>query len=181
MTGIFSSAKLAEVASRIHDVATARACLGKATEILAEAYGQLDELPSSAGLRDSARSYLDSGNAYAQRVYAQLPTDGARQRDELTAKQQLQVAEALRAANNGLDAVMEAAAVDYWDFPAAMLAVVEAVGRAIGSGVALAGQSALVLIWAFVRSSWWVLLIVLAAVYFVRRGILKAAAAAVTP
>lgn len=176
---IFDQAKLAEVASQIRDVATARACLGRASTILSNGYVQLEDVTGFAGADDAARGYLDQSRAYAERIYAGLPTDDGRQRDALTAKQQLQVAEALRGAQNALDAVTEATGVEF-DFVAGLMEVVRAVGGAAGNVANQAAQSLLVLIWSFVRGAWWVLLLVAVAVYVVRRGLLRAAAGAVT-
>lgn len=179
MTGLLLKAELAKIGGQIKTVGVARAAIGRATEMLHAAYDRAEDLTDSADLHDTAVSYLNQANAYAGKVYAELPaTDLAR---ALTVKEQARVAEVVREAGEALETINDALQETAFDFPAAMYEVLARVGGAAGNALNLGGQGILILLWSFVRQSWWVLAIVLVVVVAIRRGALLAARKAIAP
>lgn len=171
-------AQLADISAKASTVALGRALIGNATTVLASGYAQLGDVTSLAGLQAQAKSLLDQCNTYAARIYAGMPADDASQGNALTLTQRLQVAEVVRECSEATAGVIDATSIEFisWDdFVAGFKTVAETVGAAAGKALALGGKGALTLIWAFVRSAWPVLLVVLAVVvlllYLQKRGL----------
>lgn len=164
-------AQLADISARVSTVGMARAAIGHATTVLAGGYARLGDVTGLAGLDDAARSLLDQCRAYADKIYTGLPSDVPAQAFDLSTKQRLQVAEVVRECSEATAAVNDAAGLELsWDdFVAGFVSVVEVAGSVAGKALDLGGRGVFVLLWAFVRSAWWVLLIVALAIFFLRR------------
>lgn len=167
--------RIARIAATIHTVAQARAVLGKTASILHEAYGRTDEI-TGADNRAAAIDLLDEANAYAQKVYADLPSDGAHQQDVVSAVMAARVGGALGTAERAIRRVEDAANAVYWDYFGALEQTLEAVGGGIGKGIQSVTNAAAGGAWALIKAAWPTMLIVLAVLagliylrYFLRR------------
>lgn len=136
-----AGASIDSIAAGIVTVGQGRAALGEAARLLSQGYARLADVPRSGAARDSARSLLGQGNAYAKRVYDSLPAAVALQSTRLDPVTQKQVRAALTQADSSLRLVEEVAGQKYWDFAAAMRIVTGAVGGAVGDVAGVAGSA----------------------------------------
>jgi len=158
-----TSATIAAVAAEVRTVGDARATLGKTAELLNDAYGRLPDI-TGADNRDAARDLLDEANDYAQRVYADLPTEDLDA--AIDASTALRVGGAFGTTRRALRRIEEAANTTYWDYAGALHETLTTAGTAAGDAVqsvtnAVAAGGA-----AFIASAWPTLLLVGAAVAF---------------
>lgn len=167
-----TTAAIAEVAAQVHTVGQARAALGQTTELLADGYTKLDAITGSDN-RDAARELLDQANDYAQRVYADLPSDNLDAEIDVTTA--LRVGGAFGTSRRALRRIEEAANTTYWDYVGALNQTLTSVGSAAGDAVqsvtnAVAAGGA-----AFVLSAWPTLLLAAAgvALYFLGPRLLR--------
>lgn len=173
-------AQLAEIGAKATNVGVARGLVGHATDVLSQGYAQLGSIVSLGGLSDATQALLDQCNAYAAKVYADLPTDDASQTRALTLQEKLRVAEVIRECSEATASAIDATSISYitWDdFVAGFTTVAQTIGNAAGQALKLGATGFLTLIWAFIRQTWWVLLIVVVVLVFVRRkvdGVAKA-------
>jgi hypothetical protein len=162
---------IAKVSARIKTVGQARACIGKATDLLSEGYDKLPDTPSgtvlgffagagdSDDVRKAAQSLLDQANAYCKKIYDKLPSDDDSQTNVVDVLTAGQVGAALATSQSALKSVEQAAAEDYWDFFAALTEVLEAVGEAAGHVIAKTAAAAGAGLGALIKAAWWVFLI----------------------
>lgn len=128
-------AQLAELTGELATNADARRVLGKATELLAQGYARLGDVPSSVfenyDARGAARDLLDGANSWAGKVYGTIPDDTAAVDPDTRVK----VQSALKQSWQSLQAVEQVANETYWDFPAALRTVLGAAGAAAAAVV----------------------------------------------
>ena len=122
---------IAKIASSVQTIGQARAALGATTRVLSEGYAKLDELTSVADVRDTARSLLDSNNAYAARIYSTWNDDPDLQDQEISVLKCTQVATCLEQARSNVRLIEDIASQDLWSF-ASILS--EAIAAAVGLG-----------------------------------------------
>lgn len=162
---------IADVAAKVNTIGQARAVLGTVTATLAKAYGRLDELTNLAGLRDEARSRLDSVNAFAGRVYATWNDDAELQDEEISAVNATKVGICMAQANDVLKDVEELANEDFWNFAELLRESLAAAGGLAGGAIQSVTNSVAAGVSAFVASAWPTLLLLGAgavALYLVR-------------
>jgi hypothetical protein len=140
-------AQLAALTGQLATDADARSVLGKATELLAEGYSRLGDLPSSvfdsADTQTAAQSLLDSVNAWVAKVYASIPDDDA----ALDSTTRAKVQSALEQSWNALQLVERLANETYWDFPGAMREVLQISGTYVGAATSAVASAVPTSIW----------------------------------
>lgn len=151
-------AAIAAIAIQVQTVGQARAVLGKATELLANGYARLGDLPGDVA--EAAQDLLDGSNAYAGGIYAMLPTADAAQGQQLAAAMAGRVGAALETSRKALRQVEEDADADYWDFLGALQEVLQAVGGAAGDAVQGVVNAAAAGAGAFIKNSWGALILI---------------------
>lgn len=107
------AATLDGVIAAIATVGQGRAALGEAARLLNQGYGRLGDIPTMGGTRDEARSLLDQGNEYAQRIYRSLSDAPSAQSQQLDLTLRRQVQAALKGAASSLKLVEESAGMKY--------------------------------------------------------------------
>lgn len=178
---------VASVASGIQSIGQARAALGVVTQVLQDGYAQLDRLTSLADVRDTARSLLDSNNAYAAKIYATWTDEPDLQDEEISLLKSTQVATCLEQARSNVRLIEDIAAEDIWNFVQLLQSALrEAVGIAETAGTVLASAIRVPLAFgaALLAGLWPIVLLVgfAAVIFFWARGrIIKEILKAVTP
>jgi len=123
---------ISALAAKVHTVGEARAVLGRAAEILREAYEKLPEISGLAGLQEETQRQLDIANAYAQGIYAIYA--GATPdlfEEEISFQNAARVGLALERARQALRATEEATETEWWDFVSVLQAALDAVATAV--------------------------------------------------
>ena len=163
MASTDTKARVAQIATTVQTIGQARAALGVVTQVLQEGYGQLDRLTSVADVRDTARSLLDSNNAYAQKIYATWGTDPSDLLDQdISVTIQLKVATCLEQARSNVKLIEDIASEDIWDLASLLeSAIKEATKIAADAGSTLANiaKVPLVFAWSMLQGLWPIVLI----------------------
>jgi hypothetical protein len=130
---------IAQIASGVQSIGQARAALGVVTQVLSEGYAQLDRLTSIADVRNTARSLLDSNNAYAARIYSTWTDEADLLDQEISILKSTQVATCLEQARSNVRLIEDIANEDIWNFVQLLQsALASAVGIAQSAGNAVA-------------------------------------------
>lgn len=128
-----SSIALASVAAKIDTIAQVRAAMGAVTVTLAEGYSKLDEITSIAGVKDAARSLLDTVNKSAGILYNIYNDDPDLQDEEISTYHAHIAGVIISEANDALTSVEKAADFSFWDIAAIVDQALATVGAAVGS------------------------------------------------
>lgn len=175
-----SALKLAAALSDMQTVGQGRAALGVITSALRHGYQALEDVSTGGGdLRGTNREVLDNVNAYAVSIYAGLPTAEGRQADALGIADSAKIGLCASQTDDALDELARSIKVSDFDFAQSLHDAVEDVGKKIGeaAGTGL-GKGIWAALFAFARSAWPLLLLVVVALVVWRfRGRLFAAAA----
>lgn len=123
---------IAALAAKVHTIGEARAVLGKAADLLQEAFAKVPDVSTIAGLRAETQRQLELANDYAQdvyRIYSGATPDLFD--EEISFANAARVGLALERARVGLRQTEDALDSEYWDIAAVLEAALQAAKSAV--------------------------------------------------
>ncbi len=180
-----SALSIAQVASRIHNVAQVRAAMGAVTLTLSQGYAQLDQLTTVYGVQDDARYLLDMVNKSAGILYHIYTDDPDLQAEEISVSHAISAGRIISDANDALKTIEGIANERLFDLATIVGAALDqvkvefqTVGKGVGDVVQGATNAVAAGVSAFAFAAWPTILLVAvgATVYVYRKPLLAALA-----